>query len=93
MIHKRLVLLLPNLISIEHAYCIKDTSIVVNVLVTQEIIIDIRLRTMVGPNIVIKLDMTRSYDRLSWVFLSNVLRKLGFSERFIGVLFGMLNSN
>lgn len=71
-VHERLVHLLPNLISDEQAGFVKDRNIVENVLLTQEIITDIRLRSKSGPNVVIKLDMTKAYDRLSWLFLTKV---------------------
>ncbi|XP_019252907.1 PREDICTED: uncharacterized protein LOC109231725 [Nicotiana attenuata] len=80
-IHERLVGMLPNLISEEQAGFVKGRSIVENIMLTQEIITDIRLRTKAGPNVVIKLDMTKAYDRLSWLFLTKVLRKMGFGER------------
>ncbi|XP_016454374.2 uncharacterized protein LOC107778605 [Nicotiana tabacum] len=69
-VHERLAVLLPNLISEEQAGFVKGMSIVENVLLTQEIIKDIRLRTKVGPNVVTKLDMAKAYDRLSWLFLT-----------------------
>lgn len=69
-IHERLVGLLPNLISDEQAGFVKGRSIVKNILLTQEIIINIRLRTKAGPNVVMKLDMTKSYNTLSWIFLT-----------------------
>lgn len=59
----------------------------------QEIITDIRLRTKAGPNMVIKLDMMKAYDRLSWLFLTKMLRKMGFDERFIGLIFGIVSNN
>ncbi|XP_070029807.1 uncharacterized protein LOC142170174 [Nicotiana tabacum] len=58
-----------------------------------EIITDIRLRTKAGPNVVIKLDMAKAYDRLSWLFLTKVMRKMGFDERFIGMVFGIVSNN
>lgn len=77
-IYERLVNILPTLISDEHACFVKGRSIVENVLLTQEIITDMRLRTKAGPNVVIKLDIVKAYDQLSWLFFTKVLRKMGF---------------
>lgn len=62
-IHERLCCYLSNLISDEQADFVKGRSIVENVLLTQEIITNIRLRTKTVPNVVIKSDMTKAYDR------------------------------
>lgn len=63
-LHGRLVKVLPILISNNQTGFIKGRSIVENVLLAQEIIRDIKLRTK-SSNVVIKLDMTKAYDRLS----------------------------
>ncbi|XP_075099289.1 uncharacterized protein LOC142176118 [Nicotiana tabacum] len=72
---------------------VKGRNIVEKILLTQEIVIDIRLRTMAGPNVMLKLDMTKAYDRLSWLFLTKVMRKMGFTERLIGIAFGLVSNN
>ncbi|XP_075074764.1 uncharacterized protein LOC142162321 [Nicotiana tabacum] len=72
---------------------VKGKNIVENILLTQEIVTDIRLRTKAGPNVILKLDMTKAYDRISWLFLTKVLRKMGFTERLIGVVFGLVSNN
>ncbi|XP_019263600.1 PREDICTED: uncharacterized protein LOC109241326 [Nicotiana attenuata] len=77
----------------EQARFVKGRSIVENVLLIQEIITDIRLRTKAGPNVVIKLDMTKAYDRLSWLFLTKMPRKFGFGERFIVLVFNIVGDN
>ncbi|XP_075102115.1 uncharacterized protein LOC142177432 [Nicotiana tabacum] len=92
-VHERLVKFLPSLISEEHAGFVKGRNLVENILLTQEIVTDIRLRTKAGPNVILKLDMTKAYDRISWLFLTKVLRKMGFTERLIGIVFGLVLNN
>nr|XP_016496749.1 PREDICTED: uncharacterized protein LOC107815646 [Nicotiana tabacum] len=92
-VHERLVKFLPSLISEEQSGFVKGRNIVENILLTQEIVTDIRLRTKAGPNVILKLDMTKAYDRLSWLFLTKVLRKMGFTERLIWIVFGLVSNN
>nr|XP_009796280.1 PREDICTED: uncharacterized protein LOC104242863 [Nicotiana sylvestris] len=54
----------------EQAGFVTGRNIVENILLTQEIVTEIRLRTKAGPNVILKLDMTKAYDRLSWLFLT-----------------------
>ncbi|XP_059310157.1 uncharacterized protein LOC132061337 [Lycium ferocissimum] len=77
---------------INKAGFVKGRSIVENVLLTQEIVSDIRLRTK-SANVVMKLDMAKAYDRVSWIFLMKVLRKIGFSELVIDMIFRLVSSN
>ncbi|XP_070029963.1 uncharacterized protein [Nicotiana sylvestris] len=92
-VHGRLDKFLPSLISEEQSGFVKGRNIVENILLTQEIVTDIRLRTKAGPNVILKLDMTKAYDRISWLFLTKVLRKMGFTERLIGIVFGLISNN
>nr|XP_009605190.1 uncharacterized protein LOC104099791 [Nicotiana tomentosiformis] len=71
---------------------VKGRSIFENILLTQEIIIDIRLRGK-PANVVIKLDMAKAYDRVSWKYLMHVLRKMGFVECFINMIWNLLSNN
>lgn len=52
-------------------------SIAENVLLVQEIMTEIRKRGK-PPNLVIKLDMTEAYDRVEWLYLIKVLRRINF---------------
>ncbi|XP_075092253.1 uncharacterized protein LOC142172518 [Nicotiana tabacum] len=74
-VHGRLVKFLPNLISEEQSGFVKGRNIVENILLTQEIVTDIRLRTKAGSNVILKLDMTKAYDRLSWIFLTKGVKQ------------------
>ncbi|XP_060177773.1 uncharacterized protein LOC132607707 [Lycium barbarum] len=77
LIHERLAENLSDIISLNRAGFFKGRSIVENVLLTQEIIADIRLRNK-KANVVIKLDMAKTYDRVSWLFLTKVPQFKGF---------------
>lgn len=34
----------------------------------------------------VKLDMNKAYDRINWVFLVEVLRKMGFSSKWVNLI-------
>lgn len=48
----------------------------------QEIIRDINIRKK-NQNVVVKLDMAKAYDRVSWFYLIKVMRRFGFFETII----------
>ncbi|XP_027096071.1 uncharacterized protein [Coffea arabica] len=57
----------------------------------KELISDIR-RPNRGGNIVLKLDMTKAYDRVSWPFLLQVLRRFGFGVRWIDMIWRLISN-
>ncbi|XP_060170581.1 uncharacterized protein LOC132601517 [Lycium barbarum] len=83
---------LPNIISHNQTGFVKGRSIAENILLAQEIIRDINLRAK-HTNVVIKLDMAKAYDRLSWIFLTKVLRQFGFGEVLIDLVWRLLSNN
>ncbi|XP_060190319.1 uncharacterized protein LOC132619425 [Lycium barbarum] len=44
-------------------------------------------------NVVIKFDMAKAYDRISWLFLTKVLRRMGFGEFTIDMVFRVISNN
>nr|XP_009624678.1 uncharacterized protein LOC104115704 [Nicotiana tomentosiformis] len=75
----RLNPLLPRLISKHQSGLLKGRLIADNVFLAQEIVQGIS-QPNTGGSIMIKLDMAKAYDRLSWDILISVLRNFGFSE-------------
>lgn len=63
----------------------KRESITENILLAQEIIKDVNKRNK-QHNLVVKLDMAKAYDRVSWIFLTRVLSKFCFLERMINMM-------
>lgn len=74
-----MVEVLPKIISPNQSGFVKGISIINNVLLAQKIIKDIH-RRKIHVNVVVMLDMAKAYYRVSWIFLTMVLRKFSFSE-------------
>ncbi|XP_075103611.1 uncharacterized protein LOC142178181 [Nicotiana tabacum] len=91
-VHDRMENILPSLISSNQSGFVKRKSIFENILLTQEIVTDIRLRGK-SANVVIKLDMAKAYDRVSWKYLMHVLRKMRFVEYFINMIWNLISNN
>ena len=92
LIHERIANILPEYISPNQSGFIRGRSITENVLLAHEIIKDINKRNK-WQNVMVKLDMTKPYDRVSWIFITKVLRKFGFSERIIDMIWRLISSN
>ncbi|XP_015159877.1 uncharacterized protein [Solanum tuberosum] len=88
----RLGPILPNLISLNQSGFVKGRSISENIMLAQEILHQIR-KPNIGSNVVIKLDMAKAYDRVSWAYICMVLRKMGFDEIFIDMVWRIMANN
>lgn len=84
--------LFPNFVSEKQAGFVQGRSIVDNILVIYEIFSEMRKRGK-PPNMVMKLDMMKVYDRDEWLFLTKVLRKICFYEEVIDMIFRLLSNN
>lgn len=82
----------PILISSNQARFVKGRSIVENVLLGQEVVRDFTRRTNFG-NVAIKFDFMKSYDRVSWLFITKVLRSFRFSKIIIDMVLILVSDN
>jgi len=81
----RINVLLGKLISENQSGFVSGRLITDNVMLAQEIIHGIA-KENIGGNVVLKLDMAKAYDRLSWSFLIKVLKKIGFNNDWIDLI-------
>ena len=82
-ITRRLKKLMPILISNNQAAFVEGRSIADNILLLQELMRNYH-RDSLPPRCVIKIDMLKAYDLVSWDFLINLLVQIGFPSKVIG---------
>ncbi|XP_071918841.1 uncharacterized protein [Coffea arabica] len=82
---------LPRIISPEQSGFVKGRNISENYLLAQEVVAGIGKKAR-GGNVVLKLDMSKAYDRVSWLHIIGVLRRFGFGERFIDMVWRLLSN-
>ncbi|CAH9079751.1 unnamed protein product [Cuscuta europaea] len=87
----RLKSVLPKIISKQHAGFMANRDIADQVLIAQELMhnIDKKVR---GSNFVVKLDMSKTFDKVSWHFLSLMLLKFGFCHQFVQLIMNHLQA-
>ncbi|WMV49350.1 hypothetical protein MTR67_042735 [Solanum verrucosum] len=85
----RLNPLLERLISENQSGFIKGRLIHENVLLTQEIAHGIKQYNK-GGNVIMKLDMAKAYDKMSWYFLMSVMKQFGFSGIWLDMIWRII---
>ncbi|KAL2226740.1 UNVERIFIED_CONTAM: hypothetical protein Sindi_2032700 [Sesamum indicum] len=85
LIYNKLHNTLSDLISPSQSGFVPGRLIGDNILMAQEVIHQLDLRYNKG-NLVIKLDMSKAYDRVNWNFSLTVLQKMGFPHRFLTLI-------
>ncbi|XP_070011018.1 uncharacterized protein [Nicotiana sylvestris] len=83
---------MDKIISPNQTSFIKGRTISDNVMLTQELVHNIR-KPNSGGNIILKLDMANAFDRVDWDYLSHVMRQMGFDEGWIGMIMRTLSNN
>eukprot|EP00253_Pinus_taeda_P017343 PITA_17343 len=87
---KRLKPLLDNLISAEQTGFVEGRQILDGLVVTQEVIHSLKVKKQKG--MMIKLDLSKAYDRLNWNYLETVLDRFGFHHRWIAWIHNLISS-
>ena len=93
MLAARLNSILPEIILPTHREFIPGRLITENILIAYECIHKIKnTRNSLAGLCAVKLDMHKAYDRVEWIFLRNMMRKLGFHENWIDLMMACVSS-
>ncbi|KAH6784357.1 hypothetical protein C2S52_009316 [Perilla frutescens var. hirtella] len=76
---------LPAMLAPNQSGFVKGRLLSDNVLLAQEMIGDLHISRDV-PNVALKLDMVKAYDRVQWSFLLAVLRHMGFPDQWVDMI-------
>ncbi|KAL9689838.1 hypothetical protein QQ045_010229 [Rhodiola kirilowii] len=91
LLNSRLSHVLHKLVSPEQVGFVKGRSILENIALGHDLLFDFKQKTK-GGNIMIKLDMSKAYDRMSWSFILDALRASGCCEKFVDLIFRCISS-
>lgn len=73
--------ILPKLVSPEQSRFVEGRKILDGIILTQEIIHSLKKTKM--PGIMIKVDLAKAYDKVSWHFLKEILTAFGFQHDWV----------
>jgi hypothetical protein len=87
---KRLAPLMPNLVSNNQSAFVRGRCIHDNFLLVQQLART--LHRSKEPHILLKLDISKAFDTVSWPFLIEVMRYLGFGQQWCNLICQILST-
>lgn len=92
-LENRLKGVLNQVISLNHSAFISRRLITDNIVAAYEILHSMKLRQKgQKDSMALKLDMSKTYDRVEWTFLKAVMVRIGFGERWVGLIMQCVQS-
>ncbi|XP_060182093.1 uncharacterized protein LOC132611726 [Lycium barbarum] len=92
LINGRLTSIMDKIISQNQSGFMKGRSISENITLTQEMVHNMN-KAEPNDNVVMKLDMAKAYDRVSWTYMCHVLKQLGFSGSWVDLIHRIISNN
>eukprot|EP00253_Pinus_taeda_P032855 PITA_32855 len=87
----RLKLLLPLIISPEQSGYVEGRQIMDGIILTHEIIHSLKISKK--PGMLLKLDLSKAFDRLSWNYMEKILLAFGFNAAWVRWIMSLLTSS
>jgi hypothetical protein len=83
---------LPHIIHPTQAAFIQGCHIASNIIIAQEMVHSFNLKTWNHKAFLLKLDLAKAFDRIEWHFIVLALRRQGFQDRFIDLVFACIST-
>lgn len=90
-IANRLKPILPGIISEEQSGYVEGRQILDNILLAQEMIHTLHSRKEAG--MLLQLDLSKAYDKVSWSYLKAILEAFGFCRQWINWILALIKSS
>eukprot|EP00253_Pinus_taeda_P003190 PITA_03190 len=90
-IANRLKPLLPMLISPEQSGYVEGRQIMDGIILTHEIIHSLKLSKQAG--MLLKLDLSKAFDKLSWSYIQHMLKAFGFCHSWVRWIMSLISSS
>jgi len=87
---RRLGSVMNKIISEEQFAFVEDRFMLDGIVVANEIVHEAKLKNK--PTFIFKVDFEKAYDSVSWEFLQNMMRRMGFTDRWRKWIDGCLKS-
>ena len=81
--------LLPIIISLEQAEFVEGRKILDGIILVHETIHSLKAMKTLG--MLLKLDLSKAYDKLNWHFLAGILKAFGFMEEWTNWVMNMVS--
>ncbi|KAL9663610.1 hypothetical protein QQ045_019001 [Rhodiola kirilowii] len=85
-LNSRLTIILKKVISQEQSGFLEGRYIHDCIGMAHDMVHDINVKRF-GGNIMMKIDMSKAYDRISWRFILKMMATMGFSEKWIDLIY------
>jgi len=86
----RLKPLLPLIISPEQSGYVEGRQITDGIILTHELIHSLKLTKK--PGMLLKLDLSKAFDSLSWVYIQKILIAFGFAHSWVRWIYSLISS-